>query len=280
VHRIGRETDHGDVAITLFGCCQPDRFASFGDLGEDGTLQRIIPLVFAERKLSEPSVVVTGQDDIDRAIDLLMTEPGQRIYRTTPEGSQLIRDTEEWAFPFGELTTYGKAFAGFCNKLHGLHARLAFLLHLFDGRQAEPTIPAETVSRAGRLAKFCMLHARAFHGRVPGSVLDNTKDVAGHLLARAPTPGEDERIVASQITSGVRSCRGMALKRLIEVLDPLVTGGWLAPETPWPSCNAWLVMPGLREAFREQRQDQQQRRATIRDRIAEAAAEMRPTADA
>jgi hypothetical protein len=276
VHRMSRDTDHGDVAITLFGCCQPDRLASFGDLGEDGLLQRIIPLVLGERRLSNPSVTVNGQDKIDHAIELLLTERGHPVYRTTEEGSALIRETEVFAFDLADMTDYGKAFAGFCAKLHGLHARLAFLLHLFDGKHQEPTIPAETVRRAGRLAKFCMLHARAFHSRAPGSLLEITKSAASLILSRKPPSGpEPERVLASTFTGGVRICRGMSPKRLGEVLAPLIAGGWLDPETPYPDCNAWFVTLGLRQAFSQRRQTELERKQLIRDRIAEAAAEVR-----
>jgi hypothetical protein len=273
VHRMGRATDHGDtIGLTVFGCVQPDRLADFKDLGSDGLLQRFVPLVIAERRLSEPETIVPDKRKLDDAIDLLMVERGHDIYRTTPEGSALIRDTEVAGQALSEITDYGKSFQGFCSKLHGLHARLAFLLHLLDD-QKNAVIPAATIERASRLTMFCVGHARAFYSRAPGSVLEITKAVAGYILTRpSPTDEEPERIVASSITSGVRACRGMSLKRLAEVLAPLVAGGWLTPETPSGDCNAWMVFDGLREALAARRAAEAERKAATRALILEVCA--------
>jgi hypothetical protein len=272
VHRLGRETDHGAEAMSIFGACQPDRLADFKDLGSDGLMQRFVPLVIGKRALSEPDTVVRGQDKLNAAIDLLMVEMGHDIYRTTPEGSALIRETERAGQALSEIADYGKTFQGFCSKLHGLHARLALLLHLLDD-QKTPVIPAETIERAARLAMFCVGHARAFYSRTPGSVLEVTKAVAGFILTHpAPIGGdEQERLVASTVTSGVRACRGMSLKRLAEVLEPLVAGGWMVRESPFGDCNAWLVTDGLRDAFESRRLEEAVRRATTRALIEEMA---------
>ena len=104
-------------------------------------------------------------------------------------------------------------------------------------------------------------------------MLEITKAVAGFILTRpAPTGSELERIVASNLTSGVRLCRGMTLRRLAEVLAPLVAGGWLEPETIIGDCNAWIVTPGLRAAFHERRAAEAERRAATRELILEVAA--------
>jgi hypothetical protein len=273
VHRLSRATDHGEsVGIATFGCVQPDRLADFKDLGSDGLMQRFVPLVIAARRLSEPDTIVTGQDKLNTAIDLLMVDRGHDVYRTTSEGSELIRETERAGEALSEITDYGKTFQGFCNKLHGLHARLAFLLHLMND-QSKAVIPAETIERAARLTMFCVAHARAFYSRAPGSVFEITKAVAGFILTRpAPTGSDPERIVASNLTSGVRPCRGMTLRRLAEVLAPLVAGGWLEPETMIGDCNAWIVTPRLQDVFRERRTAEAERRAATRELILEIAA--------
>jgi hypothetical protein len=273
VHRMSRETVYGDIAAAVFGGCQPSRLADFGDLGKDGLLQRFVPLVISKRQMTEPDTRVTGRAQLDQAIDLLMVADDlPDIYRTTPEGTELIRNTERAAFRLAEITDYGEAFQGFCAKLTGLHARLAFVLHLF-GEPDTPVISADTIDRASRITAFCLNHARAFYSRAPGSSLEITKSVAGFILTRPePISSEPERIVASQLTSGCRSCRGMTLKRLAEILDPLVAGGWLTAETPYADCNAWIVTPGLRAALQDRRRAEAQRRQAVRELIIEASA--------
>jgi hypothetical protein len=273
VHRMSRETEHGAIAAAVFGCCQPARLADFTDLGSDGLLQRFVPLVIAKRRLTEPDTIVRGQDRLEQAIDRLMaSRPEHETFCTAPEGSALIRDTELAAEALSEVTDYGPTFQGFCNKLVGLHARLSFLLHLLDD-QDTPVIPADTIERAARLTAFCIAHARVFYSRTPGSVLDITKAVAGYILTRpAPSSIDPERFVASTITSGVRVCRGMTLKRLGEVLSPLIAGGWLTPETEFPDCNAWIVTPGLRDALNDRCQAETERRQATRELIEDVAA--------
>jgi hypothetical protein len=68
---------------------------------------------------------------------------------------------------------------------------------------------------------------------------------AGWILTR---PGK--RLLASDVTASVRSCRGIGTKELGELLDPLVPGGWLEPETPFPNNRAPARLARLRTAWR------------------------------
>jgi hypothetical protein len=173
------------------------------------------------------------------------------------------------------IIDYGKAFQGFCYKLHGLHARLAFLLHLLDA-PGEYIIPASTIERAARLAFYCLGHFRAFCSRVFSKTIETTKAIAGYILSRPePESNASERVVASQLTSGVRLCRGMPLRRLHEVLDPLIAGGWLTAVSPYGDNYAWVVTPGLRDALRDRVEAERIRRAEARAAIEAAAAERR-----
>jgi hypothetical protein len=238
-------------------------------------MQRFIPIVIARHRVSNPDVLVYGKRELDDAIAHLILQRGHDVYRTTLEGSRLIRQTEIAGGEFAEITDYGKTFQGFCRKLHGLHARLSFLLHLLH-EPAAAVIPVETIESAERLTMFCLGHARAFYSRAPGSVLDDTRAVAGYILARAaPAADQPERILASTITSGVRVCRGISTKRLHEVLDPLVTGGWLIAESEFPNNNAWIVTPGLREALAERVKAEAERRQATRALILEIGASRR-----
>lgn len=273
VHRLGRDTDHGrPTGLTVFGGIQIDRIADFTDLGNDGLLQRFIPIVIAHHNLSEPDVAVQGKHLLDHAIGTIVRDRGNDLYSTTPDGSALIRRTEVLGHQMAATTDYGKIVQGFCYKLHGLHARLAFLLHLLDAPN-ESVIAAATIERASRLTMYCLGQFQAFCSRTPDKMLEATKAVAGYILARPAPRGEDqERIVASSFTSGVRLCRGMPLRRLQEVLDPLVAGGWVTPETPYGDNSAWVVTPGVRDALRQRAEAERERRQAAREAIRAAAA--------
>jgi hypothetical protein len=107
-------------------------------------------------------------------------------------------------------------------------------------------------------------------------VLEATKAVASYILTRpAPQGDNHERIVASNFTSGVRLCRGMSPGRLAEVLDPLIAGGWLTPESPYSDNHAWIVAPRLRVRLKDRHEAEQQRKSAAREAIRAAAAERR-----
>jgi hypothetical protein len=276
VHRIGRATDRGEpTGVTVFGGIQIERIADFTELGNDGLIQRFIPIVIARHNLTEPDVVVHGKHLLDAAVGAVVRERYHSHYVTTPDGSALIRETEKLGHQMGVTTDYGKIVQGFCYKLHGLHARLAFLLHLLDAPE-EAVIPAATIERAGRLTMFCLDQFKAFSSRTPDKTLEVTKAVASYILTRPAPQGDDpERIVASNITSGVRLCRGMSIRRLAEVLDPLIAGDWLTPESPYSDNHAWIVTPRLRDRLRGRQEAEQERKSAAREAIRAAATERR-----
>jgi transposase, IS5 family len=80
----------------------------------------------------------------------------------------------------------------------------------------------------GFIRRFTVTHAARHDGSQLAALLDPNKAASGVWADTA----------YRSITSGVRACRGMSLKRLAEVLAPLVAGGWLTPESPFGDCNA------------------------------------------
>jgi hypothetical protein len=157
-----------------------------------------------------------------------------------------------------KLTDYGQGFQGTCSKLHGTHARYALILHLLDNADEE-VIPTQTVYRALLLIrKYLLPQAKLFFGTLAGSPYQRLREAAGWILTKAPM-----RFVASDLTANVRGCRGMGTKEIGEMLDLLVTGGWLEPENPFPSNRAWEIHPRLRATLVE-------RHGTERDRREEA----------
>jgi hypothetical protein len=101
------------------------------------------------------------------------------------------------------------------------------------------------VDRAGRYTVFLLDHAEIFYSGLAGSAEAIARAVGSWLL-RKPT----KRITASDLKSNVAACRGMSTdKELQAVVWPLVIGGWLRPETTYPTNHAWLVNPCLQSQF-------------------------------
>jgi hypothetical protein len=259
VSRLNRDSIHIEVnAVALYGSIQPDRLADFPDLAKDGLLQRINMIRASRTGASRDDVVVQGLETISREIDEL-TRIGWHQYDTTTQGSALIRETEHFGRNLATIPDLGQGFQGTCSKLHGTHARYALLLHLLEAPQAK-TIATDTVERAGRLVRdFLLLHARDFFSGLRGSPSQRLRDVASWVLTKAPM-----RFRAADVTANVRACRALGTRDLADALDPFVTGGWLEPESPYPSNRAWKIHPQLRTQLAERAATEVRRRAQIR----------------
>ena len=259
VHRIGRDSEVVEhTGLTVFGNIQPRRLATFqADMETDGLLQRFVPLWVEPAKPSRHEVRVGhGLSVLHETIRQLCHLDGRR-YTTTPDGAQLISDTETLAREYAALTDFGLGWPGFCHKLHGTHARLALVLHLMEQPDVD-IVPTDTVQHAHRLVhRFVLQHAPTSTPALPGTGRSLTHDIAGWLLTRRPADpaaAEAERILASDLTTGVRACRQLGSKAIGEALDPFVTGGWLAPENDYPSNRAWFFNPAIRGQFAAQTQ--------------------------
>jgi hypothetical protein len=93
---------------------------------------------------------------------------------------------------------------------------------------------------------------------LPDSGLSLLRSTAGWLLTKAP-----DRFTASHVQSGVAGCARKGLRDIQAALDPLVTGGWLEPETEYPSNRVWMLIAGVREAFAERTKAERERRAEL-----------------
>jgi hypothetical protein len=260
VSRLSRDSVFMEVnAVTLYGAIQPDRLADFPDLAKDGLIQRINMIRCTTASAGRDDVQVNGLDAIDAAIEGL-TKIKRCHYRTTPEGSALIRETERIGNQLATVPDFGPGFQGTCSKLHGTHARYAMLLHLLEAPQ-DQTIATDAVERAGRLVhEFLLPQARDFFSGLTGSPTRRMTDIAGWILTKEP-----KRFLASDLTTGIRSCRGLGLKELTAELDSLVTGGWLDPESPFPSNRAWKVQPNIKASFLARAESERLRRQQARE---------------
>lgn len=265
VGRVGRGTVFiEENALSLYGAIPPARLADFKDLDSDGFMQRMCVVRAAESASADPDVKVEHRLEIDGALSRLTQQTFGRQYFT--EGGELIRETEQFGVKLASISDYGLGFQGFCSKLHGLHARLALVLHLLDNPD-ETMVPVETVMRAKRLLREYLLpQTLDFYSSFSKSGINRQRDVASWILTRAK-----DRFVASDLTAAMKWCRNLTTKQMNEMLEPLVNGGWLTPEEPWPQINrGWKVTPGLGQAFAERASTETRRRAEVRDLIARA----------
>lgn len=258
-HRKSSGATHiANAAMTIFGCTQPARLAKFKDLEDDGLLQRFLIIRPAHASGgSQPSIHVRGLERLETAITGLIHR-GPMQYRLSPEGAAMVRDTERIGSEWERQAEAGLGFPAWARKMHGQHARLALTLHLME-KPAEAQIADDVVERAGRLMlEYLLPRAYGFYCSLPNSGWELTRSIAGWLLTKAPT-----RFTAANVQQGVSGCAGKPLKFIQAALDPLVTGGWLEPETEYPSNRAWTLVDGVREVFAERTKTERARRSAL-----------------
>jgi hypothetical protein len=258
-HRKSSGATHiPNTAMTIFGCTQPARLAKFKDLEDDGLLQRFL-IVRPSRVVggSQPSVRVRGLERLEDAITALVHR-GATQYRLSAAGAAMVRETERIGEDWERQSEAGLGFPAWARKMHGQHARLALTLHLMEA-PAEEQIADDVVERAGRLMlEYLLPNAYVFYCALPDSGLALLRSAAGWLLTKAPT-----RFTAAHVQRGVAGCSGKPLKFIQNTLDPLVAGGWLEPETEYPTNRAWMLVDGVREVFAERGKVERERRAAL-----------------
>jgi hypothetical protein len=192
-------------------------------------------------------------------IDQLLAIGVFESYRTDPAGEEYIRETESFGEDLLLRPDIGVGLRGFIRKLHGVHARTALILHLIDGGR-DQVIPAATVARAGRYARFLLGHAEVFYAGLPGSA-DHTAQAIGSFLLRHPIP----RITAGQLRRDIAACRPLrSLKEIQDAVFLLTIGGWLEPETHYSGNYAWRVRLGLENQFAARRSSELVRVETVK----------------
>ena len=244
ISRMTRTTVIENTAITLLGGIQQQKLAGLKGLEDDGLLSRMGVILErpTEAGVAKPGGATTRTTDA--TVDRLLAAGVFDDYRTDDAGEAMIRETEALARVLATRPGIGVGFRGFFRKMHGLQARTALVLHLVDGGQ-DPIIPADTVARAGRYVRFLHQHAEVFYTGLPGSA-DAIAQAIGSFILRKPI----ERITAGQLRRDIAGCRPLrSLREIQDAVFLLVIGGWLTPETNWPSNSAWRVRPGIRDQF-------------------------------
>src|SRR5271157_848356 len=118
-------------------------------------LQRVCLVRVAKAAVARPNVQVLHKGEIDSAIATLARMESPTNYST--EAGGLILETEKYGERLGQVRDLGAGFQGFCSKLHGLHARLALILHLLETRETISSRRAPLCGPVGWCENTCCL---------------------------------------------------------------------------------------------------------------------------
>ena len=261
VDRVGRGTVSIDnLLVTICGGIQPDRLAQFGDLADDGMWQRFIPIIVAAGSLGTDDPVT---EEVSQRFALRlesMIDASRGDVASMSEAAHDIRAAlERDIHALEHAEPMGSRFASFTGKLPGLFGRLCLVLSYLEPAGLGYVISGKTAETARRLIMDCVLpHAAQVYMTMgaAGGTLEATQAIAGFILAK-----RHARIVVSDLTSGVRVCRNQPLTELSQMVSPLVTGGWLLPESVLPGNRAWLVNPAIHTTFANRAAQEISRRA-------------------
>ncbi len=224
VDRIKRgEMRIRNLSISLLGGIQPNRLAELHGLTSDGLLQRFIPVITREAKFPEDVSDDGSKIAYTRLIDqCLAAEPTTlRMNDAAMEAmTRLRRHIHDVEISSGG---FADGFQGFVGKLAGVAGSLALILHLIKGGdprvQALKAIDAETIEQVDHLVRdFILPHAFEFYRASETATNgDRLQRIASWILTNGKA-----RIVASDLTSGVRMMRGLSLAQVNEWLSPLI----------------------------------------------------------
>ena len=121
---------------------------------------------------------------------------------------------------------------------------------------ATQQVEETTVQNVRRLViDFVLPHALEFY-RASETATDGERlrRIASWILTSGKT-----RILASDLTTNVATCRGLTLLELQQRVSALVAAGWLLPADNTPGCRAWQVAPLVHQQFAERAKDEDAR---------------------
>jgi hypothetical protein len=258
VDRIKRGSIHiKNLSVSLLGCIQPDRLAEMQGLTSDGLLQRFAPVMWGPGTFTQDCPC--DDEAYSKLVrELIFAKPARLIMNDA--ALAVMTDLRRHLFDI-EQTSGGLAagFQTFVGKLHGIAGSLALILHMAHDPENGATYAVEqrTVENVRRLMlKFIIPHGYEFYQQAAGS--ERLRRVASWIL----TSGK-QRVLASDLTTNIADCRGLALPQIQERVSPLVAGGWLEPETLAPSCHAWKVAPQVHTQLAERAKTEEARKATL-----------------
>lgn len=267
VDRVKGETVLTNFSVSFLAGIQPDRLAELGNLTSDGLLQRFLPVMLGKPALPTEVEDDTPGQDYERLINFLADTQPVRL--TCESGAyEVVREFQATIHEMEQSGAFSKSFTGFLGKLPGVMGSLALVLHLVEDPEHAREKPVErrTLLTARRLMlEFFIPHALEFYrgadDKTSGDVL---RSVASYLLTSPLT-----RFRPKELTSGVDALRGLSLWDLQQKLSPLIAGGWLRPENDTPTCRAWILEEGVREAFARRAEAEKIRRSNVSSYLAQ-----------
>jgi Protein of unknown function (DUF3987) len=288
-----------NLALCTLGGIQPDRLTKLGDLTSDGLLQRFLTVLMKPATLGDPDhPVAVVEAEYEKLIRLINGLPAQN-HHFADEACEVRDDVIKYLHSLETVDGFPSSLLGAIGKLKGYFVRICLVLHvlrthdpligsqrrnpfmvgdailadafrhldpsacLSAGVNVNAEIPRETAEAAKKLVlEFLLPHIIGLYDVVVngGQERDKLQSIANFILA-----SNKDRLRPSDFTAGLRTLRGETEQKIREWAGRFCGMDWLRPEEDKPGvpAKAWLVPPGLRDHFADQRKQVQAAKAEI-----------------
>lgn len=273
INRVGRGVVLiENLSVSILGGIQPDLIREIaGKAGEDGLLQRFLPIVLQPSALAK-DVPVSAHQHYDPAIHMLrgrgplclhFDDAGHKVREAVMERHHRLQATE----------SFNRKLAAHIGKLNGMFVRLCVVWHALENWSA-PTLPSHVSgSTAQRVADFMRLfllpHALSFYGDVLGLADEDErlKALAGYILAHRKSEIDHRTVQQS-----VHDMRKLKLRDTRPLFETLAALGWLNAQDDPTKRNGeprWFVSPYVHTLFAERAHMEEARRHQARATLLE-----------
>jgi len=291
--RVKGEIFVKNASLNIIGGIQPDKLAEMRDLQADGMLARFIPIPLEAAGDTQDIPAGDVTKNYDRMIREVYNLPvtGFAFDLAAQQVCDGVRaDLKGWE----RVGAFGRGFTSWVGKLPTLYASLCVSLLLSDsiydwlpsttvavagghrvgvkpenGPVVPNTITEGVAIRAERILREYVIPVGIFfyHQLLGGRAQETTLAMASFILT-----SDKDRFTPSDFTSSVRPMRHMGTWEVSRQASILVALGWLIEDGKGRTPSAWIVPRGLRTRMAERRAAEMERKAEIRERIAEMAA--------
>jgi hypothetical protein len=260
-----------NLSVCVLGGIQPEPMRKLADdTIDDGLIQRIIPIMVRRGAIGTDEPTSDTEKQYDVLVNCLhkLQQPFDNIH-LSDEARAIRQELEQKHHDLMAFETINKKLAAHIGKYDGIFARLCLLWHCIENAEGDiPVYITEATARrvADFLHTFLLPHAVAFYASIFGLSDDNDRlrSVAGYILAH-----KVETVTNRIIQRGDRTMRGLKAVDIDSILQQLDALGWVnRVQGPRFNVVRWNVNPEVHRLYREQAEQEAERRKREREMIA------------
>ena len=270
VNRVGRgEVFIENLSMSLVGGIQPEPIRKIGNEGgDDGLMQRIIPVIMRKPRLSRdvpmPPVASNYDEMVKRLRNDLRVE--NMIEANNPltfsdRAQQVFEEQQANFYHMQQAHDLPLKLQSHYGKYEGLYGRLCVVMHCIEHAMDEylPTqISHTTAARVARLIiEYIKPSAEAFHSDILGlgDTHETIQKIARMILARGLT-----EISPRDVQRSTKALRKLSSFEIAPILQTMEAMGWLG-QLPQQRLNSlkYAVNPAVHEVFAAEAEEEKRR---------------------